>query len=377
MRAAATRSLAATAAASLLALATAAGAARHPALDPPAVFGGEVLLAPRASAPSASSSAPTTEWELHVSADGEHPDGAEQAMMWLMNRARDDPAAEGLWLATESHPEVSSGRTFFGVDTALLEEELAAMPPAPPAAFDRRLYEAARAHSLDLIASDAQDHHLQFQRIDDAGFDYTSARGSVFSYASSALNAHAAFNIDWGPNPPTGMQEPPGHRLAIMGDYPNVGLAAVPAAGGTVGPLVVTANYAAADPFAAEHYNRFLVGTVWEDDDGNGLFDPGEGFGGVTVRPDRGPFYAVTAPGGGYAFPVTRSGSYSVTFSGGALLRPVVRSVEVGTTSALLDATPVPEPAALLQLGAAGAALAALRAARRPSGPSGDPPPRR
>ena len=51
-----------------------------------------------------------------------------------MNRARQDPAAEGLWLATSAEDDIAFGRAFFGVDTGLLEDELAALPPAPPGA---------------------------------------------------------------------------------------------------------------------------------------------------------------------------------------------------------------------------------------------------
>jgi len=98
------------------------------------------------------------------------------------------------------------------------------------AALDIHLYEAAHVHSLDLIARDAQDHNQQFQQVQDARFHYTAARGNVFSYGKSGLNAHAAFNIDWGGNDGTGMQAGRGHRKAIMsvdGDYTNVGIAAV------------------------------------------------------------------------------------------------------------------------------------------------------
>ncbi len=87
---------------------------------------------------------PDVEWELHRSADGAHPDGHEQAVLWLMNRARQNPTGEGLLLATDPHPDISGGRGFFGVDVALLEQEFIGLPPTPPAAFDRRLHQAAK-----------------------------------------------------------------------------------------------------------------------------------------------------------------------------------------------------------------------------------------
>src|SRR5690606_16616077 len=164
----------------------------------------------------------------------------------------------------------------------------AAIPPKPPAAFDVRLYEAALAHSLDLIARDAQDHAGQFDRVKAAGFKYLEMRGNVFAYARDPLYGHAAFNVDWGGNDGTGMQSGRGHRKAIMsvdGDYANVGIAAVPEKDPTtrVGPSVVTGNFAHAASSHPDHHHRFLVGTVWEDIDADGLYDPVEVIPGVTV----------------------------------------------------------------------------------------------
>ncbi len=292
--------------------------------------------------------AATEEWLLHKTADGRHPDADEQALVWLMNRARQDPAAEGIWLATNDHPDVASGRSYFGVNVELLEDEFASIAPAPPAAFDRRLYEASLAHSLDLIERDEQDHIGQFSRVDASGFVHAGGRASVFSYARSALNCHAAFNIDWGPGDGTGMQPGRGHRWAIMGDYTNVGIAAVPENDPTssVGPVVVSAAYLYASTSAADHYNRFLVGTVWDDLDDNAMYDPGEGLVGVSVRPAQGIFFAVTSDGGGYAIPIVAPGTYDVTFSGGPLANSHQRTITLGSVSALLDLEPiaVPEP---------------------------------
>ncbi len=282
--------------------------------------------------------AAATEWTYHKSGDGTHPNGQEQQMMWLMNRARANPPQEGIWLATSDDPNIASGRNYFNVDINVLQNEFAEYAANPPAAFDIRLYNAAKAHSDDLIARDAQDHNGQFAKVGTAGFSVSSYRGNVFAYAKNGLNAHAAFNIDWGSGTDDGMQTSRGHRKAIMaldGDYTNVGLAAVPEsnAGTQVGPVVVTGNYAKAGN-GTDHYNTFIVGTVWEDSNSNGLYDPGEGIGGVTVTPDQGNFYAVTGDSGGYAMPITSAGTYQVTFSG-----PVaaVESVTVGTDSLLLD----------------------------------------
>ena len=54
-----------------------------------------------------------TEWTFHKTADNQHPDGIEQQMTWLMNRARTDPPREGAWLASMDDPDVDGARRFF------------------------------------------------------------------------------------------------------------------------------------------------------------------------------------------------------------------------------------------------------------------------
>ncbi len=358
---------------------------QFPAPDPPVLESapGEEL-APRARTLGIASADFVTdfvtEWTLHKTADGAHPDGVEQAYVWLMNRARRDPVAEGLFLAATGDARIQGAISYFKVNLTLLRQEFAAIAPKPPAAFDVRLYEAALAHSLDLIDRDAQDHDGQFVRVDTAGFEASGMRGNVFSYSRDALYGHAAFNIDWGGNDATGMQTGRGHRKAIMsmdGDYTNVGIAAVPELDPDtrVGPSVVTGNYARAKTSGPvpppDHHNRFLVGTVWEDLDDDGLYDPGEGIEGAIVMPSAGPYFAVTASGGGYAIPMLAAGPIEVRFDVEGLA-PFTAAVDVQATSVLLDflvtpamALPVPEPGAALQAIVAVLALAATADRRR------------
>ncbi len=292
-----------------------------------------------------STKAATTEWTFHKTLDGTHPNGHEQQIVWLMNRARANPTQEGLWLATSSDSAVAGGRTYFGVDLDKLQNEFAALATKPPAAFDNRLYAAAFAHSTDLISRNAQDHNQQFDRISAAGFHFWGARGSVFSYASSGLNAHAAWNIDWGPDNPDdgdGMQAGRGHRMATMatdGDYTNVGIAAIRETNPdtSVGEYVTTGNYCQADTSSANHFNKFIVGTVWEDVNANNQYDPGEGKANVNVTPDQGTYYAITGESGGYAIPVVNDATYQLTFSGVNLTGNYVKSATVVGKSVLVD----------------------------------------
>jgi hypothetical protein len=293
--------------------------------------------------------APTLEWTLHKTEDNLHPDDSEQQRVWLINRARANPTAEGVWLATTNISDIASGRSYFQVNVALLQSEFASYAAKPPAAFDRRLYDAAKEHSEWMIEVDDQSHGgtqddypedtFQFNRIKAHGFNYNGARGNVFARAQSALNAHGALNIDWGSNA-DGMQTGRGHRQAIMAidnTYSNVGIAMVEANVTThVGPLVVTDNFCVANTGYLDHYNRFLVGTVWADLNGNAMYDPGEGIDSVTVMPDHGTYFAVTANSGGYAVPILSDGTYQVTFSGPSL-PAVMKTANVGSVSVLLD----------------------------------------
>ena len=334
----------------------------------------------------APSPTPSTEWSYHKTSDNLHPDGNEQQMLWLLNRARSNPTQEGIWLATISDPDIAAARTFWGVDLSVLQAAFAAIPVRPPAAFDVRLYTAAKAHSDYLISIDDQTHTGQFDRIDAAGFKYTAAAGIVFSYSEHTVYGHAGFNIDWGSGP-YGMQDPPGHRNAIMSTntyYSNVGYAVVPEndISTQVGPQVITGNLAYANTGYPDHFNRFIVGTVWEDTNSNGQYDPGEGLAGVTVMPDSGTYYAVTGNSGGYAVPAD-AGTYTVSFSGGELVGAYTRSVAVGTSSVLQDleyfaASGTPpsnggEPAQQRELGRRRRWRRVLHAGGRNGGPSGWP----
>jgi hypothetical protein len=312
-----------------------------PSLDPPQLERGRpTALTDR---PTVTGDAALTEWTYHKTADGAHPDGSEQQLIWLMNRARANPTQEGTWLATLTDAAVQAAISYFGVDLQLLQQEFAAIAPQPPAAFDTRLYQAARQHSEYLISIDDQNHDGQFDRIDNAGFVFSAVRGSVFSYAKTALHCHAAWNVDWGPaDDGSGMQAGRGHRMATMaadGDFTNVGIAVVSEsdAGTDVGPLVVTGNYAMAQSGQNDHFNRFIVGTVWADADGDGIYDPGEGMGGVSVIPDHGSYYAVTATAGGFALPIETAGNYTVIIQGAGIQGAIEESVSLADDSVLLD----------------------------------------
>lgn len=286
---------------------------------------------------------PTTEWTLHKTEDGAHPSGLEQAMVWLTNRARTDPEAEGVFLGGLTASNVISSYSFFGVDLNKMMTEFAALESRPPAAFDRRLWDASRLHSEFMITDNEQSHDGQFAKVDASGFRKNGGAVSVFWTALDPIHGHAALNVDWGgPRGPgeDGMQTGRGHRAAIMANpiRQNFGLAIVEDndPGTQAGPLVTSIAYAAAQTFFPDHFNKFLVGTVWEDGNENGLYDDGEGLSGVTVMPDTGTYFAVTGIAGGFTIPIIVDDDYVITFSGGDLAEPEIRLATVDGQSALV-----------------------------------------
>jgi hypothetical protein len=252
---------------------------------------------------------------------------------------------------------VTSNTYYQNVDKPRLQQEFAGLQAKPPAAFDRRLYEAAEEHSLWMNNTDEYSHGTpgtptyQFERIKQhfnyISFSGYSARGNIFHRAKGGTHCHATWNVDWGSpwnHDEWWMQEGRGHRMAIMsvdGDYTNVGIALVsaqnPSAQVVTGPLVATGNYCRANTSYSYHYNRFLVGTVWKDNNANAMYDPGEGIGNVTVMPDHGTYYAVTGDSGGYAIPIEAAGTYVVTFFGPSLSVDAMKTADVGDESILLD----------------------------------------
>jgi hypothetical protein len=293
--------------------------------------------------PQAPSPTPSQEWSYHKTTDGSHPDANEQQMMWLMNRARSNPEQEGIWLADGTgQSNVTFAMSYFKVDKDVLKAEFAAIAEAPPGAFDSRVYQGSLDHSNDLIARDAQDHKDQFVKIQKY-FSMNGGSASVYSYSKDPVHAHAGFNIDWGGNDGTGMQSGRGHRRALMdtgsgSSLSNVGIAMVADNNNSnnVGPLVTSIGYVVGRTSTSNHYNRFIVGTIWTDANGNDLYDAGEGHGGVSVIPDRGNFLAVTGDAGGFSIPATETGTYTITVSGGAVAQPQQRQVEVGSVSVLM-----------------------------------------
>ncbi len=267
------------------------------------------------------------------------PTSAEQLMLEMVNRARLDPAAEGVRLASVTNADILGAYDYYGVSTNQLIDDFAGYPARPPIAFNAELIAAARAHSTDMADNDFQSHTGSngsglSDRLSTAGYTgWSSAGENVYAYSLNIFYGHAGFNADWG-------VASLGHRENIMnyGDtvYNEIGIGIVLETNlqTTVGPQVTTQD------FGKRTACKYLLGVVYCDADGDGFYSEGEGVEGATVMPDTGTYYAVTSASGGYAVPLNMAQSdLIVSISGGGIAAPESKSVTVSDENVKLDFT--------------------------------------
>lgn len=249
------------------------------------------------------------------------PTDAEQLYLELMNRSRANPAAEGIRLAETTDPSVETAVKYFSVDLQKLKKDFAAIPAAPPLAFEPRLIAAARGHSAWMKEKGIQDHNeydpssgqvlnIPSQRVKATGYTYRYLAESIFARSSSVEFGHAGFLVDWGPGP-GGVFDPPGHRNSNFSPlYREVGIGVLEGSGpNDTGPQFVTIDFA-----ARQNPTPLVTGVAHYDFDGDGFYGLGEGMGGIQVNLEAGDGIARSAGSGGFALP-TSDGVHSVTFS--------------------------------------------------------------
>ncbi|MBV9121730.1 MAG: hypothetical protein JO112_00030, partial [Planctomycetes bacterium] len=244
---------------------------------------------------------------------GFQPTAVEQLFLEQLNDARANPAAYG----------------------ASIGLDLSNVAPSQPLAFNPLLIQSARQHSQDMNDRGYFDHNTPDgvnpgQRITNAGFTWMSwgesiAAGSAFPDSASALKA---LIIDAGV-PDLGHRNQLLDLQPIFNNQTEVGIGVVQNGSG---PLT---NYYTIDSAAPTDSRPFITGVVFNDANGNGKYDLGEGLGNVTVTV-AGVGSTTTWDSGGYSFQVS-PGTYSVTASGGGLAAPITESVTVGATNSRLN----------------------------------------
>ncbi|RYD34806.1 MAG: hypothetical protein EOP86_10095 [Verrucomicrobiaceae bacterium] len=244
------------------------------------------------------------------------PTPCEQLMLEMINRARADPTAEAARLGIQLNKGLEAGAI--------------SSSPKPPLAFHPKLTAAARGHTRWMLSAG------RFSHTGAEGSDprkRVAAAGYEFSQSWSQ-----AENIGFGgtvgtPDLPTetaarhdALFQSPEHRKNICGpDFREIGLGLMAGRFKGGNAVLVTQNFAK----GGTGPSPLVTGVVFEDRDGDGFYDPGEGMAGVTVVPEGGNWEAVTSASGGYAVPYdsTAAGTLTVTFQSGPLRGAVQRSV--------------------------------------------------
>ncbi len=266
-----------------------------------------------------------------------NPTPEEQLILELINRARQAPDAEAVRLGVSWVIDDPVGPAVIG-DIDINENESGAtynIQPLHPLAMNGRLLAAARAHCWDMNDRSFFDHYVSPPPWAPDAWDIASANYDAAAPMLSPGERIAAEGYDyatWGENIAMGQSSPEAHHAAyIVDDYPNtdgrghrlncldnanfaeVGI-------GYIHPGIGAANRYSTEDFgrrnagAYPEFQAFITGVVFDDTDGDGFYDIGEGVADVTVMPDSGDWHAITSDAGGYAIPLTTSGAVTVTF---------------------------------------------------------------
>jgi uncharacterized protein YkwD len=251
--------------------------------------------------------------------NGYTPTGLEQEFLERLNDARANPAA------------------YFqsvGLDPST------APAPSQPLAFNTALIQSSRDHSTDMSVNNyfghtGSDGSSPFQRMSNDGFPWVGAAESIAGGQSSVETALQALIVDSGVSDL-------GHRKQLLsfGGSPytseqQTGVGIVMNGSGSLH------NYYTIDSGNTSNTAPFLTGAIYQDANHNGLYDNGEGLGGVTisVTGSNGSYQTTTWSSGGYSLQV-KSGTYTVTASGGSLATQISQTITVGSTNYRLNFTP-------------------------------------
>jgi hypothetical protein len=213
------------------------------------------------------------------------PTDQEQYMLELINQARMNPQAAAVRVTSNLTPDIVSTLAYYNVDPNATEQAIASVPAKPPLAWNPDLAAAAQAHSQDMATNQFQSHtgsdgSTPDQRMQQAGYTNASSSGeNAFAYATSIDEAMQAFLIDWGVSDA-------GHRRNILQPdvsssdaYQSVGIGiATTGPNSTVGPMVITQDFGSQPNQQAE-----LVGVAYYDNQHTGMYEIGEGQGGVQI----------------------------------------------------------------------------------------------
>jgi uncharacterized protein YkwD len=239
---------------------------------------------------------------------GSDTSALEQLSLERINRARLRPAAEAALAGISLNEGVSA-------------DEQITTAPKQALAMNASLTQSARQHSQDMLARNYFEHNTPegttpFQRIDGSGYLYTAAgenlawRGTTgtIDEVQTVEQEHTDLFVDSG-------VADRGHRTIMMqAVFREVGVGILRGeftdAGTRFDSMMQTQDYGT--PASG---STFVLGVVYNDANGNGRYDYGEGTANVGVT--LGGVSKTTNAGGGYSFEVRAAGTYTLQFAPG------------------------------------------------------------
>lgn len=251
-------------------------------------------------------------------------------MLELINTARANPEGEASRLGLDLNRDLAPG-TISG-------------EPKPPLALQSRLITAARDHSDWMLATGIFNHTGKdgtdpSQRAAAAGFNFPVAENIGYRSTNASPDYRAMTRLTH-----EALFKSPGHRRNLMAPgHSVVGLGLRP--GGYDGMLALMGTQKFSSGGPTEDAGLFLVGVCYEDGNGNGAYDPGEGVGSVMVQTSFGAHHAVTSASGGYAIPIvpveTNSATVNLPFAvAGASWTGIVEPLEAAYRTEQIAAAP-------------------------------------
>ncbi len=216
-----------------------------------------------------------------------------------------------------------------------------------PLAINPELVSAATTHTQDMLQNQTFSHtgvdgSSPYQRELAAGYDFTGSWGwgenIAYRSDSTALPPPQATAQLEEQDLFADTTEPGrGHRVNLLNPaFKEVGVGMQEGLFNSANALMTT------EDFAYTTANSFLTGVVFNDANGNGSYDPGEGLSGATITAEAIRVGAVGSStqswtSGGYTLQLT-PGVYDVTASGGPLTTPITyTNVVIGSVNVEID----------------------------------------
>lgn len=269
------------------------------------------------------------------------PSAQAQYMLELVNEARTNPAAAAQRVVNLDSADLNMTMDYYGESISAATDAITQAPTKQPLAWNDNLAAAATMQSQFQADSGQQTHsgpngmNLD-QRMAAKGYNgEVSSTENAYAYAKSVDKAMQAFLIDWGVSDK-------GHRRNLLQtnvgsdqSYNEVGIGIVATDNNNLGPLVITQDFAR----SSDNPTPKLLGVVYNDNDNNRFYTPGEAIDQVLVtatNANTGEKVSTSAwDSGGYQMDLP-SGVYNVMAQRGNRLLGRQR-VTVGSENVKLD----------------------------------------